>query len=90
MRRLSLDDPVRMYLKEELMFAGSIGPVGYFSLMLSNISQVEQAVKQVKKIVGVRNAQAYVLQDIVLNSRHFEKERLPAISRMQPLIRPTN
>jgi len=71
--RSMANEQITAYVKEKLMFSGSIGPIGYFSLMVPNVSQVEQMVKWVKRQAGVREAQADVLQDVVLNRSHFEK-----------------
>ena len=78
--RPKVNERVASYVKEELMFSGRFGPIGYFSLMVQNVSKVEQITKWVKRQPGVREAQADVLQEVVLNRNHFEKGRIPAVS----------
>ncbi len=69
---------ITSYVEQELMFSGRFGPTGYFSLMVPRVSQVEQIARWVKRQTGVRDAQADILQDVVLNRSHFERTRMPS------------
>ncbi len=81
--RSTVNERITAYVKEELMFSGSIGPKGYFALMIPNVSQVEKMVRWVKRQAGVREARADVLQDVVLNRSYFERGRLPTMSEVK-------
>ncbi len=76
--RSTVTERIASYVGQELMFSGRFGPRGYFSLMIPSVSQVERIAGWVRRQAGVRDAQADILQDVVLNRSHFERLRLPA------------
>ena len=83
--RASVNELITVHVKEELMFSGNFGPVGYFSLMVPNVARVEQIVGWVRRQAGVRHAQADVLQDVILNKSHFQKRHLKETYSSNPL-----
>ena len=60
-----------------LVFSDSSGPYGYFALVVPNVSQVEQITSRVRQLDGVSEVQATVLQEVVLNRRHYERPQVP-------------
>lgn len=80
--RPSVNQRIISRVKEQLMFSGRFGPTGYFSLMLPSVSQVEQITRWIKKQEGVREVQASILQDVILNRSHFESARVATSSEV--------
>jgi DNA-binding Lrp family transcriptional regulator len=63
---------IRSNLRDELMFSDASKPHGYFALVVSNISRVEQIAKWVQQQKGVKDVHAEALQDVILNRIHYE------------------
>ncbi len=84
--RSTVNERITSYIKEELMFSGRFGHKGYFSLMVPNVSQVEQIAKWVRRLEGVREAHADALQEVVLNRSHFERMPLPLMKKVEARV----
>jgi DNA-binding Lrp family transcriptional regulator len=70
--RAAVNKQVVSYVKEGLLFSDSSGPFGYFALIVPNVSQVEQIEQWARRLHGVKSARAEVLQDVILNRKHYE------------------
>ena len=64
-------------IKERLVFSNVSGPYGYFALLVPNVAEVEQIVHWASQLRGIRRVHADLLQDVILNRMHYERERLP-------------
>jgi DNA-binding Lrp family transcriptional regulator len=74
--RAATNERIAPYLKEGLIFSDVHGPYGYFALMLTNVSQLELIANWVRQQEGVRDAQADVLQEVLLNRNHYEDRQV--------------
>ena len=91
--RASVNKQVVSRVKESLLFCDTSGPFGYFALIVPNISQVEQTERWVRQLDGVSKARAEVLQDVLLNRKHYEEwgtilSSSPDVHQM--LVQPTH
>lgn len=75
--RSRANERITSHIREELVFAGNSGPYGYFALIASNLSQMEQIGRWAKQQDGVREARVEALQDVMLNRIHYEEWRVP-------------
>jgi len=71
--RASVNEQVVSQVKEGLIFSDISGPFGYFALIVPNVSQVEQIERWARQLHGVSGARAEVLQDVILNRKHYEE-----------------
>ena len=71
--RTSVNMHVVSHVRESLLFSDTSGPFGYFALIVPSISQVEQIERWVRQLDGVSKARAEVLQDVLLNRKHYEE-----------------
>jgi hypothetical protein len=76
--RTAANERITSYLREALLFAHVSESHGVFVLTVSNVSQVEQVAKWVRKQKGVKDANALLLQEAILNRNHYEDWRAPA------------
>jgi DNA-binding Lrp family transcriptional regulator len=74
--KTSPNEKIATRIKERLIFSNLSGPYGYFALLVANVAEVDQIVSWVGQLSGIRNVQAELLQDVILNQRHYEGERL--------------
>lgn len=70
--KLPANERIMPHLKEELVFSDTRGPLGYFALMVTNVSRMEQLASWVRQHEGVRDVHADVLLDVLLNRNHYE------------------
>jgi len=70
--RAPVNKQLATYLNESLVFSNTSGPFGYFALVFPNVSHVEQIARWVGHLQGVRGVRTLVLQDVILNQRHYE------------------
>jgi len=70
--RASVNQKIVSRIKEGLVFSDTSGPYGYFALVVPNVAQVEQITHWASQLRGVRQAHVDLLQDIILNRRHYE------------------
>ena len=73
------------HIEQELIFSDTSGPVGYFALVVPNLSQMEHLTSWASRQEGVKDARVDALQDVVLNRNHYEEWRIPdGLPRMTP------
>lgn len=72
--RATANQRIMLHEREGLVFADTSGPYGYFALTATNVSQVEQIASWVRQQEGVGRVRTEVLQDVILNPRHYERE----------------
>jgi len=75
--RTSANEKIASRIKEALVFSNISGPYGYFALLVPNVAEVEQIVHWTSQLPGIRRVHADLLQDVILNQRHYERERQP-------------
>jgi len=75
--RTEVNEKIATRIKDGLVFSNISGPYGYFALLVPNVVEVEQIVHWVSQLHGIRGVHADLLQDVILNQRHYERERLP-------------
>jgi len=66
------------YVKEGLVFSDIRGPFGYFAIVVTNVSQVEQITRWVRQQNGVGDVHSEVLQDVMLNQNHYGRQEILA------------
>jgi len=62
---------IMSHLREGLVFFDTRGSYGYFALVVTNVSQVEQIARWAKQQQGVGDVHTDVLQDVLLNRSHY-------------------
>jgi DNA-binding Lrp family transcriptional regulator len=60
----------------DLVFSDVKGPHGYFAVLVVNLSQLEQLAESCRKEQGVKGIRVGALQDVILNTKHYQNSRL--------------
>jgi DNA-binding Lrp family transcriptional regulator len=74
--KAAANERIMPHLREGLVFSDAHGPYGYFALLVTNVSHLEQISKWVRQQEGVRDVSADVLQDVLLNRNRYEDRHL--------------
>jgi DNA-binding Lrp family transcriptional regulator len=82
--RALVNSQVASHVKDGLLFSDSSGPFGYFALMVPNVSKVEETERWVRGLKGVAKARAEVLQDVILNRKHYEEWSAKLMAQSEP------